>query len=319
MTPEALPALQAGGKAFVAATRLRLRERPMEMAPIAAHLPIGRAAAVVAVTDGWARLRAIGVPAGTDQWEVRRSGAKQLTRAAQEQRELEGWAPLSLLSDRAPDRAGLLALAEVAERTGAWPDAERALERAATLAPPDAALRSRLVRAAALSRDYGTAAAWAVEATRTVVDRTAYARTAARVLLVDEVARAVRAPRRHSDGARIRGERGREFGRRRRDALLFPVADAMTVIGSGVPWPGAGRPRTLWISAAEVGMGPISTIGFVSAKSRAEAVQKARALHKSDLVPTARNPLEMFKVACGCSFPPGWNPDEEYPEPGLGR
>jgi len=182
-SPEAAPELSAGEEAYVAATRLRLRAQPAENAPVVAHAPIGRAARVVAILGGWARLRAVAAPSEPDQWTVLPSGPKALGPAAPEPRELEGWAPVALLSRRLPDRAGLLAAADAAEKSESWPDAQRALERAAALEAPDHALLARLAHASALAGDYEAAARWAVASPQIVADGRAYARIAARFAL----------------------------------------------------------------------------------------------------------------------------------------
>ena len=89
------------------------------------------------------------------------------------------------------------------------------------------------------------------------------------------------------------------------DQQMFAVVNGEEVLEVGVGWPPPGRPRTVWIPARKAITGKWHSVGFLAARNRQEAREKARG--SADLKRLGNvGSLETFRFDCRCVLPPGW-------------
>lgn len=185
-TPPAAPprtstSVAAGEKRFVAPPSLELRGAPDVGAPVIGALPIDTEVLVVKQVGDWAQVTAAAAPIKPDEWELSFKSARPLSPPGQRQ-EMTGFVPSSELAPAPLTKSALLDDATAHEKAGRFVEATAALERAASVAPPEPELLTRLATAAVAAKDYSTAAAWQASRTSALRSGGASARVSGKVL-----------------------------------------------------------------------------------------------------------------------------------------
>ncbi|MBI5498562.1 MAG: hypothetical protein HY904_26410 [Deltaproteobacteria bacterium] len=171
-TEAAAPPPTVGSVVFVAATRLRLRERPDTGSRVLAELRVNTGVKVLAIEGTWARVawtRSAG-RADVASSAILELGSQSAAApapvpsgaAANGADVVEGWVSTGFLVFAAVSADALVKEAAALEKAGKRLDAVKRLARAVILLPTDAALLKRLVKLAADERQYATAAFTAV-------------------------------------------------------------------------------------------------------------------------------------------------------------
>ncbi|MBM7117978.1 hypothetical protein [Archangium primigenium] len=145
-----------GETRYIAATRLRARERPSRTARILAELDLNAPVEVLGLSGEFARVAWTSEP--KDRWIVLLNTHVTADAAPTPAERKEGYVGAAYLAAQPSSPEALRASAEEAESAGRDLEAARSLERLARLAPGDGPVLERLTRAAARARLYPLAA-----------------------------------------------------------------------------------------------------------------------------------------------------------------